>query len=584
MPITAPGTAYPNVVSWAASPQHRRPPPSRTACPMTSASAHAGQRTRSAATATELEKASREAGVQRRRAVAAGVSTAQPDQPRRPARRTPAASASRQTAVASSRAPAGQPLGLETAPVAALLGEPGPAAHQPLPGQHRDREQHHQRGQLRPRSRSRRSPSRPCRRRPRRSARRSTARSRSRSAPPSSPAPDRRPATAAPAAPAPGRTPGRDRRRASGPRRTSRGPARRTPPAPAGRRRGRASATSPRRSPPSVRTENCRRRPRGPTAATAAPARRRRRWRGRRSRGCRPASPAAARAARRSTSRSGKRVRGHQPGRARSRPPGCRRRRPAISSSVVTTMSPRLRGQAGSVAVGDVDQHGARPARPRAAAISSTDADQPRSAARRCAARPRPPARVRPGPASGAQRSGSSASIRRPTRSRPRRAGRPPSALSSPYASASIGIGLNSPKDATTSSGCDVGLTGNSWLPSMKSSWPVGGQPLEELLGVGLVVAGVHHAGAGEVRRGCRRPPGRPSRARRSGPGRSVELAGEVVVVDERDVAGAGVDRLDEQRRRCPSRRRRWRPSPRRSRASRRGRRGRSATATSDWV
>ena len=50
--------------------------------------------------------------------------------------------------MASSPRPSREPLGLEPAPVAALLGEPGPAAHQPLPRQHGDREQHHQRGQL----------------------------------------------------------------------------------------------------------------------------------------------------------------------------------------------------------------------------------------------------------------------------------------------------------------------------------------------------------------------------------------------------------------------------------------------------
>ena len=162
---------------------------------------HAGQRRRCSATVEAVgEVLARTAGPRAGGPSPRASSTAQPTsradrQQERPRPARAGRRRSRQQPAARSRAARAR----ARCP-GPLLGEPGPAAHQPLAGQHGDREQQHQRRQLQPRSRSRRSPSRPCRRRPRRSARRSTARSRSRSAPPSSPAPARPRARAGPAA------------------------------------------------------------------------------------------------------------------------------------------------------------------------------------------------------------------------------------------------------------------------------------------------------------------------------------------------------------------------------------------------
>ena len=245
MPITAPGTAYPNVVSWAAARGPSRPPPSRSACPIEQRRARRRQPPRPGPRPRRVGERVDEARVERRRAVAAGVVP----RPTRPAARRAGGS---RAPSASRQARGGQPAarrrcsrsGCSPRAAAALLGEARAAAHQPLAGQHRDREQQHQTGQLGGGRRSRRSPSRSCRRRTetvcdaevlhgrevgqhlhhhqRQSGGQRRAGQRQQD-------PEERPA--------------RGWRRASARRRTSRATARRTRPGPAGRRRGRASAT-----------------------------------------------------------------------------------------------------------------------------------------------------------------------------------------------------------------------------------------------------------------------------------------------------------------------------------------------------
>ena len=294
MPMTAPGTAYPKVVS-AANPRTTRPPPSLTACPTSTARAQQVAAA-IAATTTELVRYSPKRLSTEARPSVARRCTAHPAS-RPTGTKNPAARVSRQAAVASTAAPAVQPDPGARRP-APRLGEAGPTAHQALAGEHRDREQQHEAGQLHRGAevvgalpdrvdadrdgahaevlhRGEVGEHLHHHQRETRGQRRARERQQH---------PEERPPTAGP-------------ERAGGVAR-ARSPARRTPPGRAGRRRDRASATSPRRSPRAC-APTARRRRRAAPALPAAPAPPRRRSRGTRSRGCRPASPGAAPAARR---------------------------------------------------------------------------------------------------------------------------------------------------------------------------------------------------------------------------------------------------------------------------------------------